>query len=162
VHELQLGGDALVDVERRRQVGGDGVLGQDPLGEPVQRRDDGLVDARRGSLAADPAGVAQVRWAGRVGGELQGGADAVAQFGSGGLGEGDGGELADVGQVAVGDQADDSAHERRRLAGAGAGLDEQVAVQVALDRRAGVLVEREVDAHDGASGAGGSGSARSR
>ena len=48
-------------------------------------------------------------------------ADALAELGGGGLGEGDGGDLLDLG-AARGDQRDDPRDERGRLAGARAGL----------------------------------------
>ena len=82
--EGQLALQLVEHVEARRQAGLDRELEQDAPGEGVQRADRRMVEVVE-------RGLAQRRAAGLV--EL--GADAVAQLGSGLLGEGDGGDGVD-------------------------------------------------------------------
>ena len=109
---------------------------EDALGEAVQRGDGGLVDLVEGHRQARP----DLGGEGGVDGALlEGGADALAQLGGGGLGEGDGGELAQPGGAAA-DEPDDAGDEGGGLAGAGARLDEQRGVEVVGDAVAHGLV----------------------
>ncbi len=123
-------------IRRRGQAGLDRVRHEDALGEPVQRGDGGLVDLVEGHRQARP----DLRREGGIDGALlERGADALAQLGGCGLGEGDGGELAQPGRAAA-DQAHDAGDEGGGLAGAGARLDEQRGVEVVGDAVAHGLV----------------------
>ena len=156
---------ALLEANRRLDVvdhlepgwepGLEGVLGENPLGEAVQRRERGVVDVVQGRPAPFPL----VGREHRVGGALlEAGANAVAQLAGGGLGERDRRELADL-DTAARDQRHDSRHERGGLARARAGLDEEGGVVEVADR----VARGGVDGHDStplATSGGGSASCR--
>ncbi len=80
--------DLVEHLERRWQAGFERVLGEDPLGEPVQCREHGRVDLRNrlGRESAPLAGFL-------VGDAFELLADTVAQLAGRGLGEGDGGDV---------------------------------------------------------------------
>ena len=132
--ELDLGADVVEHLDARRQPGLHRVLGQDPLGEGVQR-------AHRGAVELEKRGpgplLAEAR-RGLVAEQLP--ADPVPQLGGGLLGEGDGRD------VLHGDpRADEGQHpvdEGPGLARAGAGLDEERGAQVGPDPRPGGLVDQ--------------------
>jgi hypothetical protein len=109
----------------------DGVFEQQALGEGMQRRDGRMVETLERS-SEDRIGTCL--------GDLvqQTHPDALAKFGRGLLGEGDGGDLVDRGPG--GDQRDDPVDERLGLAGPGAGLDEQRGVEIAGDAIACALI----------------------
>ena len=127
--EGQLALQLVEDVEPRGQPGLDGELEQDAPGEGVQRADRRLVERLEG------AGAPSRR---RRRAEL--GADAVAQLGGRLLGERDRGDGVD--RDALVDEGEDARHQRRGLAGTGAGLDEQGGVGPRADAITGVLVGR--------------------
>ena len=146
--ELELGWDAFVDLEGRWQPSGDRVLGQDALGEAVQGGDHRLVDCARGLAATSPlSGVGQPP--GRRG-PLQGDPDAVAQLGGGGFGECDRRQPRRLRDPTGGEETHDPPDERGRLPGARPGLDEQVSLEVVLDRVARIAVGEQAGAgrHD--------------
>ena len=91
--------DLVVDLEGGRQPGLERVLGQDALGEAVQRGDGGARRSRRGPTARGaPGGPRRRRGAASVGGQLlERLADAIAQLAGRRLGEGDGGDVAQLG-----------------------------------------------------------------
>ena len=122
--------------ETGRQSGGDRELGEQAPGERVQGADRGVVELVEGGLELGMC--EQVGAAGGLG--PQGFAEAVAEIGGGLLGEGDGGDGADVDTGA--NQLDDARHQARRLAGAGPRFDEQVGAEVAADPVAIGLVRR--------------------
>ena len=116
------------------QLGGEAVDGLD--GGLVQFGD-GLADVSavvgrqvRGQEVVGVVGVVVVQ-------ELfQAGADAFGQLGGGGFGEGDG---DDAGHWVAGfDQGDGAAHQGVGFAGAGAGLNDEVGVEVVDDALGGV------------------------
>ncbi len=79
-------------------------------------------------------------WSVRAGrGVLEAGADPVTELRGGRLGERDRREVTQL-DVAVGDERDDTVDERRRLAGAGTGFDEQARVVPVSDTCPGGLV----------------------
>ena len=102
----------------------------------MQRLDGGGLEVFQGGAATVGLGAAL------VGGPLlHTFADPLAQLGGGGLGEGDRGDLLDL-RAARGDQRDDPRDERRRLARARAGLDEEARAELRLDAVSGGLVCR--------------------
>ena len=114
-------------LDPRRQPGLDGMLGEQPLGEAVQRADGGAVEVVEGAGAAVGHGVV----AGAPGPfertfELA--PDAVAQLAGRLLGEGDRGDGVDPGG-ARGDDVDDASHELPGLARPRARIHEQRVVQ---------------------------------
>ncbi len=130
----------VVDLEDRSQPRVERVFREDALCEPVQRRDRGAIDVRaRGqaprSLVVGQSGVAC--------GAFELGANAIAQLGRGGLGERDRHQTRDVADRAGGDEAHDPIDEHTRLAGAGTGFDEQVAVEIGAHALAHVVVDGE-------------------
>jgi hypothetical protein len=137
VEHLDAGRDADVD----------GVLAEDAEREAVQRgdgRDVELLERGAGTVGEDRVGTRRV--------VDEGLADAVAQFGGRGLGEGDGCELPER-HLLVQHEPHDAGDERGGLAGAGAGLDEERLVDaVGGDAGADVLVDEPVGG--GAHGAG--------
>ena len=112
----------------------DGVLGQQPLGERVQRADGGAVEL--GERDAAPLGLGPVAAAAF---SCSAAAHTVAQLGARLLREGDGGHLAQLDR-ARGDQGHDPAHQRGGLPRAGARLDEQGGAEVVLDPVARSLI----------------------
>ena len=115
------------------------MLGQEPLGEGVQGADGGAVEL----VERDPAAVADLGAGAGVGLSLELLADPVAQLGGGLVGEGDGGDVGQLGGSAR-HQSHHPVDQRGRLARAGAGLDEQ--------RRAEVVGDAVPGAWSGASG----------
>ena len=83
------GAGVVLDFDEGRQAGLQGVAREDALGEAVERLDGGGVHLGQGG----PAALALLRreLGLALGGLLQPQADAVAQLGRGGFGEGDGG-----------------------------------------------------------------------
>ena len=115
----------------RWEPGFDGVLGEEPLRERVQRRHRGAVELLEGELAArrrDGSSVAARRL-------LERPADPVAQLGRGLLGERDRGDLAH-GHVAARDQRDHPVDQRLGLARSRARFDEERLVERLDDRGA--------------------------
>ncbi len=132
--------DVVDHLEPGREPGLEGVLGENALGETVQRRERGVIDVVQRRPAPFPL-VGRER---RVGGALlEAGANAVAQLAGGGLRERDRRELADL-DAAARDQRDDSRDESRGLARARAGLDEEGGVVEVADR----VARGGVDGHD--------------
>ena len=109
--------DLVEHLERRRQPGLEGMLGEDALRERVQGRDRRFVDLRH-CARRDSAGPGR-------GLELS--SHPVAQLGRRRLGERDGRDAAHLG--AVSHQLDEASDERGGLAGAGAGFDEEGRVE---------------------------------
>ena len=149
--------DVVDHLEPGWEPGLEGVLGENPLGEAVQRRERGVVDV----VERGPAVFAFVGCEHRVGRALlEAGADAVAQLARGGLGERDRRELADL-DAAARDQRHDALDERGGLPRARAGLDEQGGVVEVADGVAGGGVDGH-DAPSRAASGGGSASCRKR
>jgi hypothetical protein len=98
---------------------------------------------REGVEGADRSVVEPVGGAGQVGVD-QRPANPMPQLGGGLLGEGDRRDRIDVDTRP--DEGDDTADQTRRLAGAGAGFDEQVRVEIGRDAIARSLVERAIEA----------------
>ncbi len=105
------------------------MLGEQALGERVERADGGAVELFEGPLAASPRLPRPALGLGRP---LELGPDAVAQFGPRLLGEGDGGDAAELG-LSSEDQGQHALDQGRGLAGPGAGLDEEGGVEVLGD-----------------------------
>ena len=130
----------VVDLERGRKAGVERVLAKDAVREAVQRRDGRGVEA----LAGDGAPLAFVGRKLRVDRrQFESPPHAVAQFGRGRLGERDGDEVVDLAHRAGGDEPDDAVDQDPRLARAGAGLDEQVAMEIVADASPAVVIDFE-------------------
>ena len=88
----------------------------------MQGLDGGLIQVGYSPFTAFPGNGIQFRIGGRI--PFQPFPDAVAQFGGGGFGKGDGGDLIQ-GSRAAGNQVGDPPHQAGGLAGAGPGFNEK-------------------------------------
>jgi hypothetical protein len=123
-----LGLGLVEDAEARIDSGGDRMGGEDPVAEAVDRGDPGAAHGREEPRGADRGGARPGGAAGEIG------ADAGAQLGGGLVGEGEG-EDGVGGDALVDDEAGVALDHDPGLAGAGAGLEQDV-VGARLDRRA--------------------------
>ena len=147
-------GDLVEHVDPRRQPGLDGVLGQQPLGEAVQRPDGGAVELveRRGHPPRHVVAGRRLRLQ-----VVEAAADPVAQLGRGLLGERDGGHVLEPCPTR-GDQLDDAVDQGARLSRPGRRLHEQRVVEGLGDAVACRLVgwvDRRGDGRRGRVGGGG-------
>ncbi len=120
-----------------RESGLHRVLGEQALGERVQGADGRTVELLQG----EPGTRSDVTSGIGLGRLLQCGPDAVAQLGARLLGEGDGGDTAEL-DLAARHQGQDAVDQGRGLAGSGAGLDEEGGVEVLGDPLARRLIGR--------------------
>ena len=152
----------IAHLEARRQAGFERELDEDPQGEAVERADGRIIDGvERIEATSRPIGP-PCRLAGRGGCSrreglpLEAPADAVAQLRGRLLGEGDGGELADVVEASRGHQLDHPTDQLVGLARARPGFDEQARPALGADAAAvGPVVDdrRHGGCADGAIGA---------
>ena len=125
-------------LDARRQARLDGVLGQDPLGEAVQRADGGGIEVVEGRLAAlQRRGVAGT--ASALGGGVEPATDPVAQLGGRLLGEGDRGDRTER-LARVEHEGKHAVDQGTGLAGTRAGFDEQGLVERGADPLGGGVV----------------------
>ena len=135
---LDAGADLVEHLDARREAGLDRVLGQDPLGERVQRADGGAVElverraaaARRRRGRPPPARSCRAR---RTRSRSSAPAFSVNVMAA----------IAASSTAPLGDEGDDAVDEGGGLARAGAGLDEQRLVERVDDAVAGGLVGQD-------------------
>ncbi len=140
--ERDRGGHLVEHLHPGRELCLHRVLRQQPLRERVQRADRRPVELGHRLPAAVGLRAVVLRPV------LEGAAEAVAQLGPGLLGEGDGGDVAELDRSRR-DEGDDAVNQRRRLARASPRLHEQGGVQVGGDPIAGGLVGwSRSDEHD--------------
>ena len=129
--------DLVEDGDGGGEPGFDGVRGEDPLSERVERAQRGLVELVEGTAAA--VGVVRIT---RVGPGPQSSRHPLAQLVGRLVREGDGGDRLHRG--ARQDQCHDPLHQLRRLAGTGPGGDEQGRLEVGGDAAAGRFVSEGI------------------
>jgi len=140
VFESDFGFDFIADSEAGGQAGSQRALAEEAAGEAMECLNRGLVQFFEGLFAKCP-----LRW-GKVfvgGGDFEALGDAGAELGGGCFGECDGGDAAQL-RAAGFDEGDDAIDEAACFAGAGAGLDDHVLVEVFEDCVACRLVGKGV------------------
>ena len=141
VFEFDAGQDLVADLEGRRQAGLKGSFAQQAAGESVESTNVRLVQVRDTLVAAGAFHLVTLVVVGRF---LQLGANAIAQLGGGGFGEGDGSDAVQGGGSG-GNQVGHSLDEAGGFSSAGAGLDKKRRAQVFSDG----FPDIGIDGHEG-------------
>ncbi len=129
--------DFVEHLDARWESSLNGVLGEQALRERMERADGGTVELFEGLSAPLRLFVRSA-----LGCPFESGPDAVAQFGPGLFGEGDGRDAAEIGPTPE-DECHHAPDEGGGLAGPRPSLDEEGAVEVLGDPHAGGLIRWE-------------------